>query len=1023
MIRKGSDRNQQGGAIESDAQIQQLHATLSKRFAELRADRAGAPIYLLEHGLSASELERLSTAVRSAIVLHRIEGHWWTPHSLPILVAATEIGYAYRGTGTDFWPIFGEQLGEISFSDRAALSTLFHRAAARLGLAQPPETPWNLAFCHIAWPVLHAILPIELHQPLTRTLRDVRAHLDLSANDDTLISPVRNRAQLIGGVRLMAWLEDATTAAAVIRQFFQPGDEHRLASSALKRIAADLAHDETARMALREARKRQKALKAQPKQRSRRRVESSPRFVPLILRMVEQRLALALKIPQMEQTARETARSALDAIRWRAFLWGDGRPVPGRNIFSDFPLPLQLDELPGPDIALLGDLSALPLAQDAKDFLTSLSVATTQPLLFSDFADDGEALQRNSSSIADNGHCIVLAGFSSIAPPSAEHLGRVASLRGYRLDVSDPASRAWLTTLGFSVRQTARLTWVGDAEIEQHRPVRRFRVGSFIAFEVTTPNGTCEAQLTGPDGKQSSLTGSGKLLAGFVATDIGLYRLLYSAGEAIAFEVVDAEDDLPLLTVDIDAGTGATVELADRQVTLRFDSAATVQEGELELSLRCDGRIIKQVREVLPDTPCRLAGDHGVWDHLLDPDTIDQLLSARRADLSVSIAGLLEASFAFERLIAPFTWKRQSDGQLSASDESGEMVVFTAIPQAPLTLVAEKSAAESNEIQLFRAGRDQPLQGGGYCVGPRFWRAQESTFASKPDRLLRQFEGTVERAANSREVVDALIGWASAGVDHPVTRFRRGQVVRQLESWMVEQLCGNAWVEQEARLAERRGKSFVGAFLSSCAQLQVGYCDLGLSRSQRALLDRILTRLIEARALPINLETSREPIEEDLSVALDELFNDAYSLLCEEIESVGDRCPFSPDDDIDVGEVSENWDRAIRAAATEAALIELVDLLRPLDAGDALSLSDLETMLPDDVVELLHKWITKNRPAHHARQWNHDLVEAAYWMFARPAVAARLSWQAATERLLADTFSARAIRYAALRSSSTARAE
>ena len=145
---------------------------------------------------------------------------------------------------------------------------------------------------------------------------------------------------------------------------------------------------------------------------------------------------------------------------------------------------------------------------------------------------------------------------------------------------------------------------------------------------------------------------------------------------------------------------------------------------------------------------------------------------------------------------------------------------------------------------------------------------------------------------------------------------------------MVEQLCGNAWAEQEARLAERRGTSFVGAFLSACVQLQVGYCDVGLSRAQRAFLDRILTRLIEARALPITLETSREPIDEDLAIALDELFNDAYSLLCEEIEYVGDRCPFSPDDDVDVGEVSENWDRALRAAAKEAALIELVDLIR-----------------------------------------------------------------------------------------------
>jgi hypothetical protein len=996
---------------------------LTAHFIEVRAKRGDAPVYLLEHGLDATELKELSAAVRSSLVRHRIEGHWWTRHPLPILVAATEIGYVYRGTGTDFWPIFAEQLGEASFGDRAILSALFRRSAARLGLAQPPETAWNLAFCHIAWPVLHAILPIELHQPLTRALRDVRVHLDLNANDAVLIAPIRNRAQLAGGVRLIGWLEDTRTAAAVIRQFFQPGGEHGMASSALKRIAADLARDETASMALREARKRQKALEAQPKQRPRRRVEITPRSAPLVLRTAEQRLALALKIPQMEQATREGARSALDAIRWRAFLWGDGRPVPGRNIFSDFPIPLQVDELPGPDVALFSDLNALPLSQDAKDFLGSLRVATVAPLLFSDLGDGGEALQRTSSSVADSGHCIVLADSTSIAPPSAEHLGRVASLRAYRLDVADPASKAWLATLGFAVRQTARFIWIGDAEIEQHRPVRRFRSGSFIAFEVSTPDGPCDARLTGPDGKQSILTAPDKLLAGFVATDIGSYRLRYGAGEEQVFEIIDAEDDLRLLTVDIDAGSGATADLADRQVTMRFDSAATVQEASLELTLRCDGRVIKRVHEILPDTPCRLAGDHVIWDHLLDRDTVEQLLSARRADLGVSIAGLLEASFSFEQATAPFAWERRSNGQLTASDESGELVIFTASPQRPLALVAARSAAAGDDIQLFRAGHDRPLQGGGFCVGPRVWRAGETVAARKPERLLRQFDGAREHAADGRGVVDALIGWAAAGVDHPVTQFRRGHIVRQLESWMVEQLCGNAWADQEARLAQRRGTSFVGAFLAACARLQVGYCDVGLSRAQRALLDRILTRLIAARALPIILAASREPIDEDLAIALDELFNDAYALLCEEIEYVGDQCPFSPDDDIDVGEVSENWDRALRAAASEAALIELVDLLRPLDAGDALSLADLESMLPDDVVELLHGWIAKNRPAHHARQWNRDLVESAYWLFARPAVAARLSWKAATERLLADAFSARAIRYAALRVSSASRAE
>ena len=999
----------------NDAEIDRLHTSLTSHFSELRATRPDAPIYLLEHEVQGTDLTQLIAMVRASLETHPIDSGWWEARPLPLLIAATEIGYVYRGTGTDFWPIFAKQLGEIRVGNRAALSSIFRRSSANLGLAHPAESPWNLAFCHIAWPVLHAILPIELHRPLARTLRDVRSHLDLSGDDAALIAPILNRARLTGGVRLIAWLEDNFTAAAVIRQFLQPNGYHVMAQSALKRVAADLARDEGAATALREARKRQKALATQPRVRTRRRSEIEPKFAPLILRLVEQRLALALKIPQMEPVSRDDARSALDAMRWRAFLWGGGRPVPGRNIFSDFPLPLQADALPGPEVPLIADVAALPIAQDAKDFLGSLRVATTAPILFSDFSAEGDALQRNGATIADSGHCIVLVDPAQSAPPDAEQLGRVAGLRGYRLDTAVPASHAWLASLAFAVRRTTRFSWIGDVEIEQHRPIRRFHVGGFIAFELSSPSGNCEARLITPDGKQSAFTGVNTLMAGFTATDPGLYRLRYGAGEEQLFEVIAAEDDLSLLTVDIDAGPASTADLADRQITLRFDSTATVQEAELELTLFCDGRVVKIVREFLPDTPCRLGGDHIVWEQLLNTETVERLLSARHAELCVTVVGLLEVSFAFEQVTAPFAWSKKADGQLVARDEIGDLSVFAAEAYEPLVLAAATNSTTIDDIRLFRAGHERPLKAGGYCVGPRVWRGGTASRARKPDRLLRQFEGYRDQTADARATVDALIGWAASGVDHPVTQYRRGQIVRQLEAWIVEQLCGEAWAEQEAALAERKGGSFVGAFLAACARLQVGYCDVEMSRAQRALLDRILIRFFDARTLPITLEASREPIDEDLGIALDELFYDAYVALTEDIESVGDRCPFDLDEDVDVGEVSENWDKALRVAAREAALIELVDLLRPLDAGDTLSLADFESMLPDDVVDLLHDWISKSRPTHHARQWNRDLVESAYWLFARPAVAARLSWKAATERLLADRFSARAIRYAALR--------
>ena len=1004
-----------GGNIDSETEIERQHASLSIHFDQLRAARGDASVYLLEHGLSGTDLDAVFRSTRSCLSQHRIDGVWWSLNPIPLLIAVTEIGYVYRGTGTDYWPIFAERLGDASLADRAALSSLFRRTTERFGLAKPADSPWNQAFCHIAWPVLHAILPIELHRPLARALRDVRTHLDISGSDAALIAPIRNRARLGGGVRLIAWLEDQRTAAAVIRQFLDPSREHSIASSALARIAADLASDETASEALRGARKRQKALEAQPQRRTQRKPSiAAPRFAPLVLRSSEKTLSLALKIPQLEPATRDVARAALDAMRWRAFLWGKGRPVPGRNIFSDYPLALSVEALPSPDAELLENVASLPLSREVKDFLAGLRVNTATPIMFSDFSADGDAIQQSSGTISKGGHYIVLVAQDQ-PPRSSESLGRVAGLRAYRIDTGQADGAAWLSQLGLSIRQAARLTWLGDPEIEQHRPTRRFRKDSYIAIEVTAVGGTCDVRLIAPDGAQSDLAGTDRICAGFTADQLGTYELAYGTDESTAFEVIAQDHYDELITVDIDIGTGTIGDLADRQVTLRVDSEVTLQEAEIEFRLLCDGREAVRVHDTLPDTPCRLAGDHPIWDALLSPETLERLLVSKTAELGVSIHGLVNASFRFEQLAAPFAWQRNPAGALSAVDETGELALFTMRPEKPLDVMPNTLRVGEPDIVLYRAGHAAPMPIGGLCVGPKVWRASDTQVARAPMRLLRQFDGGRGDMADGRSVVDALVSWSAASIDHPVTQFRRGQIVRQLERWLVQQLCGTEWADQEDALATRREMSFASAFLSACAGLGVGYADIGLPRALQHRLDRILLRLIEARCVPISLQASRGPIAGDFAIALDDLFNDAYFILCAEIESVGKKCPFDPDEDIDVGEVSEKWDRALRAAASQSALIELVDLLRPLEAGDTLSLADFETMLPDDNVDLLHDWISNHMPSHHARNWTRDLVEAGYWLFAKPAVAGRLSWRAATERLLADSFSARAIRYVALR--------
>jgi hypothetical protein len=309
----------------------------------LSGERLG---YIFEHALPHRELGLLFSSVRTGLRAFPMADPWWRHRYFPLLVAATELGYDYQGTGTDFWPKFGNSFGILAGQgDRQALSTLFRQASARHMLAVPSATSWNLHFCHIAWPILHSIMPRELYRPFALCLNDIRSRLELERDDETLVAPLRAHARLRAGTRLLAWLETPQPAAEIIRFFLGGAAGTELDEAALKRIADDLAKDDAAHIAVQAARQKQKALAAAPAPKSRAR-EPELRSAPLARRWSGEGWSLALKLPQMEQALRAATREALDAIRWRTPLFGQGRPVAARNLFSDEPLQLPLAALP-----------------------------------------------------------------------------------------------------------------------------------------------------------------------------------------------------------------------------------------------------------------------------------------------------------------------------------------------------------------------------------------------------------------------------------------------------------------------------------------------------------------------------------------------------------------------------------------------------------------------------------------------------------------------------------------------------
>ncbi len=142
---------------------------LNDHFKRLRARRpTGRPIFALEHGLAAPELDDLDDEVRAEIAGRSPSRE----NSLPWIVYASELGYRYAGD--EYWQTFEECTpGWADHGDRHWIRTAFQDFYENYGGARPSGL-WAEHFSIICWPITHAILPRDLQRQLARILYELR---------------------------------------------------------------------------------------------------------------------------------------------------------------------------------------------------------------------------------------------------------------------------------------------------------------------------------------------------------------------------------------------------------------------------------------------------------------------------------------------------------------------------------------------------------------------------------------------------------------------------------------------------------------------------------------------------------------------------------------------------------------------------------------------------------------------------------------------------------------------------------
>lgn len=205
------------------------------------------PVYALEHGLNASELDRLKADIRAHIASREpFDRHW-----LPWVVYAAEVGYTYDGQ--EYWPTFeSSTIGWTRFGGRyrswirecfITFRDAFNGAA--------PTGPWAEWFKNICWPIRHAILPHDLQHQLAKALFDMRLFFrgELFESPPMLGNFIATHCRT-GSKRFFDLLEDPVLVGQISVALLLQGQEiseELLLKETKARIVADLGKEQLER--------------------------------------------------------------------------------------------------------------------------------------------------------------------------------------------------------------------------------------------------------------------------------------------------------------------------------------------------------------------------------------------------------------------------------------------------------------------------------------------------------------------------------------------------------------------------------------------------------------------------------------------------------------------------------------------------------------------------------------------------------------------------------------------------------
>lgn len=983
-----------------------LQRHLHERFSELRDSRRGA-VFFVEHGLGGAELDDLRADVRASLRTHPLESGWWDQHDLPLLVAATEVGYRYQGSGTDFWPRLEEELGfGLPAESRQRIKDLFVRAVELFRGARPANTAWAQAFHLIAWPITHALLPVEFHRPLAVTLANLRASV-AQADDDALYRAVRVAAPF-PTARFATLLEDVGVVVSLARCLLGQRTED-LSAEIVARLSFDLESDALARRGVAVARSIQRASASYG---GTLHVPSAPETRgSLQLRRVNGGVSLEAHFPPLEPDTANRLRGALRRRRFSPRLWGLTARVPSDQLLSGLPFALKLTEVPPPDTHVFPDLDLEGLDPQDLAVLHRFELRLELPLLFAVGADGEVARQVRGNDVT--GHRLYwLLERKDEERRGEKVVGELGPLRCLELDPkSDGGARA-LADLGYRVRFGVSVRFAGTAPISREDAIPAFVAGEerVLVPQRLSDGESLSVSLDGQDAIASAaevvrvVVGEGdQRLQVFNETDRREYTFR---------GVKSAQPPAPAVQIALRSEERTLQALLAGRLSFVVDAFAPISGLQLTVGLEAAGRWFSATGPLDP-LPQAISSEHPILRRLLADDVRDLASGAESVTLRAQVGHLASVSWQLERTVRPCWWDvRATPALLSEAGPLGFGVICADEPASGPT-----ARSPGDDAYLLAPTGLDPIEFGAaapfatLCLAPA--RTQLELPSVRKPRLTRRRRG-VRSSVGLEDLVEAYLRWSLAETRCAIGDLRRGQVSALLDAWVAEVCCGSEWAQAEAALPHERSWVLLE---QACRDLGLGRDSyLELTSAQEAEVRRLAIAEVR-RSMPGLWARVGPPSDlgpEDYE-ALDRAFATAYGLLATRCRARGEEDLADDLDEADPGDDPELWDQALGQALHAIEMPSLAAMLLPSDSAPRLMGLDVGGLTVDEIVDELLAWSKASRRSFAGPPPSRETLKAIYALWVEPEVALSADWRGALDTLLAERSIARAARYLAVK--------